>query len=105
MANPGAMCLGGMVGLITLKWLSQLDVEHHQMEGLAATRHAVRNCLFSLNHSRKQVVLQARMAGHVYDHGHFAGNEVYVLVCVSWTFFCSLMRSSLRHGYTVTVVT
>ncbi|CAK9025163.1 unnamed protein product [Durusdinium trenchii] len=27
----------------------------------------------------------------------------YILVCVSWTFGCSLSRSSPRHGYTATV--
>ena len=30
-------------------------------------------------------------------------SEGYILVCVLWTFFCSLSRSSPRHGYTVTV--
>ena len=29
--------------------------------------------------------------------------EAYILVCVSWTFGCSLSRSSPRHGYTATV--
>jgi len=29
--------------------------------------------------------------------------SAYIAVCVLWTFFCSLSRSSPRHGYTVTV--
>ncbi|CAE7344677.1 unnamed protein product [Symbiodinium natans] len=54
---------GGMVGLIALNCLSQLNVQHYETGGLV----------------------------------------VYVIVCVSWTTFCSLMRSSPRHGYTATV--
>jgi len=54
---------GGMVGLISMDFMSLLHLGNHDAGGLAA----------------------------------------HVLICVTWTFCCSLTRSSARHGYTATV--
>lgn len=51
----------------------------------------------------KKQVLSGHIIPWFVHHVEFLMVEAYIAVCVLWTFFCSLSRSSPRHGYTVTV--